>query len=280
MGSLFTPQPPSLPLTSPLPAAARQGRFLSPSAASRSRSSPPAAAAAQRRAPPGTATERRAPGTALPTASSGGANGGQCGRRARRKAERLAARRWVTLYLSARPAHLLIPLPPPVRSHTVLPSSFFFFNSSFAWVGFGYSFILQRTGLERGDAGTGRGSQAALGGGGIQLPPTPTPQPCAGAAPTPHGAAPKSPAVELSEPDAVRAAVGWGHAAGELTTHRPLPVISAFNTPPPPHPTPPPPGAAPQLFCLPPLAVRPGVGRGDVNEAALSRFPPPYADTL
>lgn len=176
MGSLFTPQPPSLPLTSPLPAAARQGRFLSPSAASRSRSSPPAAAAAQRRAPPGTATERRAPGTALPTASSGGANGGQCGRRARRKAERLAARRWVTLYLSARPAHLLIPLPPPVRSHTVLPSSFFFFNSSFAWVGFGYSFILQRTGLERGDAGTGRGSQAALGGGGRHsAPPDPNP---------------------------------------------------------------------------------------------------------
>lgn len=166
MGS---PQPPPSPPTSPLPAAARQGRSLSPPAASWGRSSPPAAAAARRRAPPGTATARRAPGTAPPTASSGGLRGAMQEDSEKESSAAGSAVLGCTL-LSARPAHLLIPLPPPVRAHTPSCPLFFFFliNSSLVWVGLGHSRILQRAGLERRDAGMGSRSQAARGG--IQLP--------------------------------------------------------------------------------------------------------------
>lgn len=66
---------------------------------------------------------------------------------------------------------------------------------------------------------------------------------------------------------------GGGTQLGGLPPTAPCPLLQHWT--PPPSPTPPPPGAAPQLFCLPPLAAGPGVGRGDASEAALSRPPPP-----
>lgn len=240
MGS---PQPPPSPPTSPLPAAARQGRSLSPPAASWGRSSPPAAAAARRRAPPGTATARRAPGTAPPTASSGGVRGAMQEDSEKESSAAGSAVLGCTL-LSARPAHLLIPLPPPVRAHTPSCPLFFFFliNSSLVWVGLGHSRILQRAGLERRDAGMGSRSQAARGG--IQLP-------------QPHSRAlgplpPRTAQPPYPMPCVLRG--GGGNAAGGFATHRPLPVTSTLDPPAQSHSSP--------SGCRSPAVLPPPIGSG------------------
>lgn len=263
MGS---PQPPPSPPTSPLPAAARQGRSLSPPAASWGRSSPPAAAAARRRAPPGTATARRAPGTAPPTASSGGLRGAMQEDSEKESSAAGSAVLGCTL-LSARPAHLLIPLPPPVRAHTPsCPLFFFLINSSLVWVGLGHARILQRAGLERRDAGMGSGSQAARGG--IQLP-------------QPHSRAlgplpPRTAQPPYPMPCVLRG--GGGNAAGGFATHRPLPITSTLD----------PPRSVPLLplrVPLPSCSASPHWQRGQgwaggTRVRPLSAVPlPPYADT-